>query len=265
MCFAHDALPPDLPADLVVPRLAGGAAAELVELTSADGTRFSAALAVVNAGGDAGPAVVILPDIRGLYRFYVELAERFAAAGHSAIAIDYFGRTAGTGERAEDWDGWDHVLATTPAQIQADIAAAIALLRERAGATSVVAVGFCFGGAQAFLAATNPDLPLDGVVAFYGGLNGERLGIPSPKDEAAGTRHRVLALFGGDDQGISAEDRRTFEENLGRSGAEHEIVVYPGAPHSFFDRKQEQFAEASEDAWRRTLGFLQDVGSRAHA
>lgn len=32
--------------------------------------------------------------------------------------------------------------------------------------------------------------------------------------------------------------------------------TYPGAPHSFFDRKQEEFAEASTDAWTRTLDFL---------
>ena len=43
MCFAFDARPPDLPPDLA--RIAGGAGAELLELESADGTRFSAALA----------------------------------------------------------------------------------------------------------------------------------------------------------------------------------------------------------------------------
>jgi len=37
----------------------------------------------------------------------------------------------------------------------------------------------------------------------------------------------------------------------------HEIVTYDGAPHSFFDRKQEEFADASEDAWRRVLEFTE--------
>jgi carboxymethylenebutenolidase len=263
MCFAHDALPPDLPADLVVPRLAGGAAAEHLEATSADGTRFSVALAPSGEARD--PAVIILPDVRGLYRFYVELAERFAEAGHHAVAIDYFGRTAGTGERENDWDYWPHVRATTPERVQADIAAAIDLLEARTGATSYVAVGFCFGGAQAFLAATNPDLRLDAVVGFYGGLNGERLGIPSPRDEAAGAVRPVLALFGGADEGIPESDRATFADHLRRADVEHEIVVYPGAPHSFFDRKQEEFADASQDAWRRTLGFLDGAGARRQA
>src|SRR5919201_6722575 len=158
MCFAYDARPPDLPADLALAPLAGGAGAELLELTSADGTRFSAALAEAAEGSD--PGVVILPDVRGLYRFYVELAERFAQAGHHAIAIDYFGRTAGTGERGEDFEYMPHVAETRPERVQADVAAAIDELRERGGASAFATVGFCFGGSHSFLAATNPDLGL---------------------------------------------------------------------------------------------------------
>ena len=47
-----------------------------------------------------------------------------------------------------------------------------------------------------------------------------------------------------------------FEHALAEAGAEHEIVVYPGAPHSFFDRRHEDFADASADAWERVLGFV---------
>jgi len=259
MCFTNESRPPALPADLALPRLAGGAAAQRLELTSADGARFSVAFA--HTPEPRGPAVAIIPDVRGLYRFYIELAERFAQAGHDAIAIDPFGRTAGTGERDDAWDYWEHVRQTTPAQIQADVAAALTYVRQTTGAPAATVVGFCFGGAQAFLAATNPDLDLAGVVGFYGALSGERLGIPAPKDEIAGARHPVLALFGGADAGIGAEDRAVFAENLERSGVQHEIVVYDGAPHSFFDRKQDEFAEASSDAWRRTLGFLAGLGA----
>jgi carboxymethylenebutenolidase len=258
MCHADDSTPPPLPPDLVraLPPLAGGAAAEIAEATAADGTRFSIALALSSQPKE--PAVVIVPDVRGLYRFYAQLAERFAAAGHHAVAIDPFGRTAGTGERANDWDYWQHALDSTPAGVQQDIAAAIDVLRERAGAERFVVVGFCYGGAHAFLAATNPDLPIDGVVGFYGGLSGERLGIPAPRDEIAHARVPVLALFGGADAGIPEADRAKFAENLQRAGVRHDIHVYPGAPHSFFDRKQDEFADVSADAWRRTLEFLAD-------
>ncbi|HEY4094496.1 MAG TPA: dienelactone hydrolase family protein, partial [Baekduia sp.] len=69
----------------------------------------------------------------------------------------------------------------------------------------------------------------------------------------------------GADDHIPESDRDIFAASLERSGVEHEIVVYPGAPHSFFDRKQDEFADASQDAWRKTLGFLDELGARAHA
>jgi carboxymethylenebutenolidase len=62
--------------------------------------------------------------------------------------------------------------------------------------------------------------------------------------------------MGGADAGIPIEEVRAFERALEEAGVEHEVVVYDGAPHSFFDRKQEEFADASEDAWKRTLDFI---------
>ena len=76
-------------------------------------------------------------------------------------------------------------------------------------------------------------------------------------DRAADMRGPLLGLFGGADQGIPQEQIDEFSGKLGEAGVDHEFHVYPGAPHSFFDRKQEEFAEASEDAWRRVLAFLQ--------
>lgn len=67
-------------------------------LTSADGTEFLAYSAT--AGVPGAPAVVVMPDIRGLLTFYEELADRFAERGFDAVAIDYFGRTAGLADRA---------------------------------------------------------------------------------------------------------------------------------------------------------------------
>lgn len=263
MCFDHDARPPDLPADLRRrPRIAGGAGPELLELTSADGATFSAALARADEP-TKGPGVVVLPDVRGLYPFYIELADRFAEAGHHAITIDYFGRTAGTGVRDEDFDYWPHVMKTRPEQIQADLAAARDALREQTGEESVVAVGFCYGGTMAFLANANSELRLDAVVGFYGGLNTERFGITPPAAAAADMGAPVLGLFGGADESITAEQIEEFERALADAGVEHDIHVYPGATHSFFDRKFDEYAAACEDAWRRVLDFLSTVGARA--
>jgi carboxymethylenebutenolidase len=251
MCFEFDAVPPDLPAGRAV--ISGGAAAQSLTLAAADGNQFAAALA--ESPEPNGPGVVILPDIRGLYRFYVELAERFAAAGHHAIAFDYFGRTAGVDERGEDFDWKPHVAKTTVEGVQTDLLAAREALAASTGASQFASVGFCFGGSHSFWAGSNLDLGLDAVVGFYGGLKGS-LGRPDLTEDADQIKLPLLGLFGGSDDHITAEHRAAFDAGLERAGVEHEIVTYPGAPHSFFDRKQEEFAEASTDAWTKVLDFL---------
>jgi carboxymethylenebutenolidase len=252
MCFEFDASPPDLPLD--IPRVAGGAAAEILELESTDGTHFSAAFA--GAAEVRGPGVVIYPDVRGLYSFYIQLAERFAEAGHHAVVVDYFGRTAGLGPRGEDFDYVEHIPKTRSEQIQADTMVAVDEVSRRVGETRFVSVGFCFGGGESFLATTNTDLGLLGAVGFYAGLVRERWGLVGPMDRAADMHGPLLGLFGGADQGITQDQIDEFSGRLADAGVEHDFHVYPGAPHSFFDRKQEEFAEVSEDAWRRVLAFL---------
>jgi carboxymethylenebutenolidase len=260
MCFEFDSRPPELPRDLAGPPIAGGAAAEVLELESEHGTRFSAALAQASAEGE--PGVVILPDVRGLFPFYMELAERFAQAGHHAMAIDYYGRTAGLGPRGEDFDYAPHREQVKLEQATQDALAAIAELRRRTGAESVASVGFCFGGSLSFVFGANPDLGLAGVAGLYGVLDRSRFEGHGPLSQAGDIRVPVLGLFGGADEAIPAEQIEAFERALEEAGVDHEIHVYPGAPHSFFDRKQDEFAKESEDAWRRVLGFLSRLPER---
>jgi carboxymethylenebutenolidase len=230
-----------------------GAAVSHDQLTlrAADGNEFSAFLATPEAATTTG--VVILPDVRGLYRFYEELALRLAENGHLALALDYFGRTAGTGTRDDDFDYPPHVEQTTDDGVQADTRAAVERLRE-AGATSIVTIGFCFGGRASWVAAASGH-GLVGAIGFYGSPTRQR-GGPSVVERVGQIEGAILALQAGDDQNITAEDNDAFDRALTDAGIEHEIVVYDGAPHSFFDRKQEAFAEASDDAWRRTLAFI---------
>jgi len=242
MCFPFDAIVPELPEGFAV--MAGGAAGERHTLTSADGTDFSAYLA--RAEGSTG--VVVLPDVRGLFRFYEQLAERFAAAGHPAVALDYFGRTAGLGPRDEDFEYMPHVKQTKPETIALDVATALAFLKEQTGVERAITVGFCFGGALSFLQATEGHDGLAGAVGFYGGL--ARFDVI---ERAKDAKVPVLGLFGGADDHIPQEQIDQFAANL---PVEKEIKVYEGAPHSFFDRRQEDFKAESEDAWKRILGFI---------
>jgi carboxymethylenebutenolidase len=249
MCFDADAFPP-------VPPLSGASVShEDVVLESADGTRLAAFAATPEEPSRIG--VVILPDVRGLYRFYEELSLRFAERGIAAVAIDYFGRTAGVDRRGDDFEYMEHVRQTTPDGIQADVGAAVARLRA-GGAEAVFSVGFCFGGRHSWLAAAAGH-GLAGAVGFYG-VPGERDGRPGPAQLAERMEAPILALQAGADQAISAEDNAAFEGALRAAGVDYELVTYEGAPHSFFDRAQEEYAEASADAWERVLSFI-----RAHS
>jgi carboxymethylenebutenolidase len=258
MCFDFDALPPAPPSDLLLKPIAGGAGAELLELESADGTHFSAALAESPEGRGG---IVILPDVRGLYPFYSDLAERFAESGYHAIALDYFGRTAGLGPRGEEFEYAPHVQELQVPQVQADLTAAAAALGERTGISAPATVGFCLGGFESFLAGA--DIPgLAAVIGFYGILI-DRFGVGGPIKRAGDMGCPVLGLFGGADQAIPVEQVEEFDAALGRAGVEHEIQVYPDAPHSFFDRRFADYADASEDAWRRMLAFLDQHAASA--
>jgi len=246
MCFELDSTPP-------VPPISGAAVEhERLTLTAADGTDFAAFLAVPETPRPAG--IVVLPDVRGLYRFYEELALRFAERGYTAIAVDYFGRSAGVGSRDDEFPFMDHVAQLDAEHPQMDTAAAVAALRAR-GVDSVFTVGFCLGGRISWLAAASGH-GLAGAVGFYGGP-GDREGWIGPTTRASEITAPILALQAGDDQNITAELNAAFDEALTAAGVEHEVVTYDGAPHSFFDRKQEDFQEASEDAWRRTLEFVE--------
>jgi carboxymethylenebutenolidase len=245
MCFDLDSAPP-------IPRIAGAAVShEDLVLTAADGNRFAAFLAQPEQQATAG--IVILPDVRGLYRFYEELALRFAERGYAAIALDYFGRTAGTAKRDDGFEYPPHVDQTTDDAVQADTRAAVEHLRGL-GVSSVFTVGFCFGGRASWVAAASGH-GLAGAVGFYGSPTRER-GGPSVVQRAAQVDAPILALQAGADQSITADDNAELDRALSAAGVEHEIVTYDGAPHSFFDRKQEDYAEASDDAWRRTLEFV---------
>jgi carboxymethylenebutenolidase len=249
MCFDEDARPP-------LPPIRGGAIdARDLRLTSRDGTEFAAYEA--RAERSSGAGIVIIPDVRGLNPYYEELTLRFAEAGVHAVALDFYARSAGPEKRAADFEYEPHVLDLDPAGVDADVAAAVDALRS-SGADDVrrlYTVGFCIGGRISLLQARS-GLGLSGVIGLYPWPVGpHRSGLPAPADEAPRFGCPVLAIYGGADAGIPADARETFERALEASGVEHRTVVYDEAPHSFFDRKAADFADASAAAWDEMLRF----------
>lgn len=238
MCHSDDSRPPAPP---ISGEVAGSRA---LELTAADGTTFAAYEATPAAPNGVG--VVILPDVRGLHPYYQALAERFAEAGYHAVAIDWFGRTAGVGDRGDDFDFREHLPSVTPETVLPDVKAARRYLAG-AGVATAYTVGFCFGGSQSWrLAASDADLA--GTIGFYG--------RPSLVADAVERFDKpVLLLIAGADTATPREEFDALDARLTELGKAHETYVYEGAPHSFFDRAFVEHAEACDDAWRRILAF----------
>ena len=251
MCFDSDSRPP------IHPIFGGATDARDFRLTSADGTRFMAYAA--RATSPTGAGMIVIPDVRGLHQYYKELALRFAEAGVDAVAIDFFARTAPSDDRSDKFDFMSQVSLTTPETLQADIAAAAAHLRGRDGGAvrSLFSVGFCFGGALSYLQAAS-GLGYAGVVGFYGWPLGLKRWPDRPKPIDAVPRYAnpVQSVWGGADEGIPPSAVEEFDSACKKARVAHDSKTYPDAPHSFFDRKQTEFAEASADAWSRVKSFV---------
>jgi carboxymethylenebutenolidase len=255
MCYDDQARPPIPPGGS-----SKGQAHEVhggeVVLTAKDGNRFLAYAAFPTDHTHSG--VVIYPDVRGLHQFYRELAMRFAEIGIAAVAVDYFGRTAGLTSRDEGFEYRPHVQQITLPTFTLDVQAALAYMRERLGADATVfVVGFCMGGSLTLLTGTNHDLGLAGLIPFYAGMTRDFGGAGTVLDNATKIASPVVGFFGGADQGIPESAVHELDRRLDEAGVEHRLTIYPGAPHSFFDRRAADFAQASADAWQQSLRFIQ--------
>jgi carboxymethylenebutenolidase len=239
MCYGDDARPPAPPAPGEV-----GDHGDLV-LTSADGTQFAAYYA--HPAAASSRAIVVLPDVRGLHSYYKELAQRFAEAGLHAVAIDYFGRTAGLTARDEDFPFREHVEQAQPEQVSADAGAGIAWLREQPGVSSVFSVGFCWGGSNSWAqSAAGHDLA--GCIGFYG--------IPSRVEDLVPMMRSPLQILAAGADFTPVEAVEAFAAQARGEGVTVDMTVFEGAPHSFFDRTFAEHRDACAEAWRKMLSFM---------
>ena len=236
MCFADGSLAPAPPGA----RAAGPQRA--LTLVSTDGTAVAAHECLPETVGPVG--IVVLPDVRGLHHYYRDLTVRLAEAGWSAVAIDYFARTAPDGDRSDDFVYMPHVQQTTPEGIAADVQAAVGHLAAQ-GCTSVFTLGFCFGGSYSWRQSAET-AGLAGCVGFYG-----RASMVLPVVPAMTAP--LLMLVAGADAHIPVEDTRQVAE---AAPVEAEFVVFDGMPHSFFDRTSPEHADACREAWERIAAFV---------
>ncbi len=209
-------------------------------------------------------AVLIIHDIWGYTDFYKDLARRITQHGHAAALVDFFGRQGDLPEsmRAPERTGSKpEAMARAVQRAQqlpderflADMQTAVDDLRAR-GADRVACWGFCMGGRLAYASAARVR-GLAGAVAYYGHLRADP-GRLSPLQLAAEIRIPVLAIFGGADPGIPADQIVAFQSAL---KTDKEFVTYPGAPHGFLRYGATAHAAAIDDALQRTYRFFAGV------
>ena len=207
------------------------------------------------------PAVVIVPDVRGLREHHRDIARRLANEGFFALVMDLYTRE-GTPQIDDMAAAMRRMEQVSDRRVVADIDGAVRFLSSRpeVRARSIGIVGFGVGGLYALLAACV--VPgLQACVSFYGILrytDKSDLKPQSPLDLAKDLACPFLGLFGEDDELVPRADVKELESVLRRSAKVFQTKIYPGAGHAFLnDTRPEAYRkEAAKDAWARAVAFL---------
>ncbi len=214
---------------------------------------------VERPAGKAGAGLLVLQEAFGVNGHIRNVARRYADLGFTAIAPEFFHRTAPAGFEAPytEFDSIrEHMAALTPQGLVADMRAAYDWLTGEAqiAPARIAAVGYCMGGRCAYLA--NGELALAAAVSYYGG------GIAPDLLDRTTTQHGPLLMFwGGLDAHIPPEQHRAVADALTAAGAEHTQVVFSNADHGFnCDERPSYNASASREALALVLEFFRVRG-----
>ncbi len=221
-------------------------------------------LAYDDASDAKRPGVIVVHEWWGLNAYAREQAVRLARAGYVAFAADMSGNGK-VARHPQDAQAFAQEASRDPKTLAARFDAAMAVLRSlpRVDASRIAAVGYCFGGGVA-LAMARAGEPLAAVATFHGSVP-----PPAPIEKGA-VKARILVQTGGADPMVPVQKVEAFADRLRAAGAKVEVVVYPGAEHSFTVPDADQAGveglrydpEAARKSWAKMLDFFrQALGS----
>ncbi len=209
------------------------------------GVELDGYLARPEEGAGVGAGLIVIQEWWGLTPDIREVAERYAAEGYLAYCPDLY-----HGEVAEEPDeARKHALMLDRESAVDEILGAVRWLREEHGARRVGVTGFCLGGSLTLESMARPGSGIDAGHAYYGGgqLAAEQIStITAP----------VAGSYGELDESIPRERVDAIRSALEGAGTPHDIVMYEGARHAFFNPTREaHHPEAAADSWRRSLAW----------
>ncbi len=192
------------------------------------------------------PALVVIHEAYGLNDDIRSIARRFAGAGYVALAVDLFSGRSQAMCMARLFAGM--IRNSTDHGGIRDLRAALGWLGAQPGADAarLGAVGYCLGGSLAIGLAC-ADTRVKAIAPFYS-MN------PRPLEAVA----RACPLVGSfPEPDFTAKAGRALEAELSKHGVPHDIKLYPGAKHSFFNSGRNHNAEAAQDSWGRVVAFFE--------
>ena len=222
---------------------------ETVQYGMVNGAAVSGYLAYPESAHGGLPGILMYPEWWGLNDNIKAMADKLAGQGYVVLALDvYGGEVAETPARAREL--MQAAMADRDA-LNANIRQGWKFMTEEIGALSVASIGWCLGGTLAFNTALLFPEGLAGVVVYYGFVT------EASAEQLAMLQMPILGFFGAEDSGIPVDGVRRFEQMLNGLGKDAEIVIYEDAGHAFANPTGDNFRqEAADDAWRRTLAFL---------
>lgn len=224
---------------------------------------IDAYLAQPDGSGPFG-AIVVFQEIFGVNAHIRDVTERLAKQGYVAIAPALYQRLAPGFEvgytEADIALGREYKVQTTASELLGDTQATLDYLKTLPSVRPQFgAMGFCFGGHVAYLAATLPEIKA--TASFYGAgiatlCPGEDQPTLTRTPEISGT---LYAFFGTIDPLIPLEEVDRIEAELTQHQIAHRIYRYEGADHGFFcDARGSYNAQAAADAWQHVLHLFHD-------
>ena len=192
-------------------------------------------------------AMLVIHENRGLNDHIRSVTSRLAADGYSALAIDLLSEEGGS-EALAQGEVQAALSAASPERLVGDMKAGLTELERRAPGAKLGIVGFCFGGGMVWTLLDAGEPRLAAAIPFYG---------PAPSSpDFTGDKAAVLAIYAQLDDRVNAS-RPAAEAALVAAGLEHEIKVYPGVDHAFFNDTGPRYnAEQAAAAYADVLAWL---------
>jgi carboxymethylenebutenolidase len=222
---------------------------ERVNYAAVEGTTIEGYLARPADMSEPLPGLIVIHEWWGLNDNIEMMTDRLAGEGYVALAVDLFeGQVADEPEQAR---AQVQSALQNPERLNENLRQAYQYLQTEQGSPRIASIGWCFGGSWSLNTALLFPDTLDAAVIYYGGQ------IATDAETLAPLKMPILGIFGELDDNPSPETVREFESTLNTLNKSAEIYIYEEADHAFANPSGTRYnAAAAEDAWERTIAFL---------